>query len=133
MATNELDLAEAFTAKEQPAKKPKFRPDLISGVTSGMFEPRGPYYLIERDELPAVTKIGTNATLHMPDTNREAPRWGTIIAAGDGWWLPDGTIKPLRYKVGERVIFSRHAGEEMPLEDGLFLSMREEDIRGRIK
>ncbi|HWQ36635.1 MAG TPA: co-chaperone GroES [Blastocatellia bacterium] len=71
--------------------------------------------------------------LYIPDTAKEKPQQGEIIAVGDGRILENGERVPLDLKVGDRVLFGRYAGNEIKLEDEELLIMRESDILGVVE
>lgn len=64
----------------------------------------------------------------IPDTAKEKPQEGKVIAVGKGKLLEDGKIIPLTVKEGNRVLFSKYAGTEVKIEGEEFLIMREDDI-----
>jgi len=66
----------------------------------------------------------------IPDTAKEKPQQGKVIAVGTGIILKDGTISPLQVKPGDRVIFNKYGGTEIKLGDEDYLVMREDDILG---
>jgi chaperonin GroES len=66
----------------------------------------------------------------IPDTAKEKPVQGEIVAVGEGKRDKDGKRMPLDVKVGDRVVFSRYGGNEVKVGDDEFLIMREEDILG---
>ncbi len=69
----------------------------------------------------------------IPDTAKEKPIQGEIIAAGNGKILENGDVRPLDVKAGDRVIFSKYAGTEIKLDGEEYLMMREDDILGVIE
>ncbi len=69
----------------------------------------------------------------IPDTAKEKPVQGEIIAAGKGKILENGDVRPLDVKAGDRVIFSKYAGTEIKLDGNEYLMMREDDILGVIE
>lgn len=66
----------------------------------------------------------------IPDTAKEKPIQGEIIAVGLGRVTEDGKIRPLDVKKGDRVLFGKYAGTEIKIDGDEFLMMREEDILG---
>jgi len=66
----------------------------------------------------------------IPDTAKEKPVQGEIIAVGHGRVSEDGKIRPLDVKKGDRVLFGKYAGTEIKIDGDEFLMMREEDILG---
>ncbi|RME85641.1 MAG: co-chaperone GroES [Zetaproteobacteria bacterium] len=69
----------------------------------------------------------------IPDTAKEKPQQGEVIAAGNGKILEDGKVRPLDVKPGDRVIFSKYAGTEIKIDGEEYLIMREDDILGVIE
>ena len=66
----------------------------------------------------------------IPDTAKEKPQQGKIIAVGKGRRSEDGAVVPLDVKVGDRILFGKYAGSEIKVEGEEHLIMREEDILG---
>jgi chaperonin GroES len=66
----------------------------------------------------------------IPDSAKEKPIQGKIIAVGKGKSLENGDVRPLDVKEGDTVIFSTYAGTEIKLDGEAFLMMREDDILG---
>ena len=66
----------------------------------------------------------------IPDTAKEKPVQGEIIAVGQGRLSEDGKLRPLDVKKGDRVLFGKYAGTEIKIDGDEFLMMREEDILG---
>lgn len=69
----------------------------------------------------------------IPDTAKEKPQEGEVIAVGAGKKLDSGERVPLDVKAGDRVLFGKYAGTEVKLDDQEFLIMREDDILGVIE
>ena len=74
----------------------------------------------------------TSGGIIIPDTAKEKPQRGEIVATGKGRVTEDGKTLPLEVKVGDRVLFGKYSGTELKLEGSEFLMMREEDILGVI-
>ena len=85
--------------------------------------------LVRRIEEKETVKGG----IIIPDTAKEKPIEGQVIAVGNGKVLEDGKVRPLDVKVGDRVLFSKYAGTEIKVEGEEHLMMREEDILGVIE
>jgi chaperonin GroES len=66
----------------------------------------------------------------IPDTAKEKPAQGEIIAVGQGRVSEDGKLRPLDVKKGDRVLFGKYSGTEIKIDGEEFLMMREEDILG---
>src|SRR5919205_2717933 len=69
----------------------------------------------------------------IPDTAKEKPQEGEIIAVGEGKKLDNGERVPLDVKEGDRVLFGKYAGTEIKLDGDEYLIMREDDILGVIE
>ncbi|PIU53895.1 MAG: co-chaperone GroES [Deltaproteobacteria bacterium CG07_land_8_20_14_0_80_60_11] len=80
--------------------------------------------LVKRIEEVQVTKGG----ILIPDTAKEKPIEGKVIAVGPGKMSDAGNRMPLQLKEGDRVLFGKYAGTEIKMEDEEYLMMREEDI-----
>lgn len=68
----------------------------------------------------------------IPDTAKEKPQEGKIIAVGPGKTTEDGKVLPLAVKKGDKVIFGKYAGTEIKLDGEDYMLMREDDILGII-
>ena len=68
----------------------------------------------------------------IPDTAKEKPQQGRVIAAGAGKILDDGTRQPPDVKAGDRILFGKYSGQEVRLDGEDYLIMREEDVLGVI-
>lgn len=64
----------------------------------------------------------------IPDTAKEKPIKGEVLAIGNGKVLENGDIRPLDVKVGDKVLFGKYAGTEVTVDDQELLVMREDDI-----
>jgi chaperonin GroES len=70
--------------------------------------------------------------LFIPDTAKEKPQQGELIAVGDGQILESGKRIPLDLKVGDHVLFGKNAGMDVVIGDEDYVIMREREILGRI-
>ena len=75
----------------------------------------------------------TKGGIIIPDTAKEKPIEGKVIAVGNGKVQEDGKVRPLDVKAGDRVLFSKYAGTEVKIDGDEHLIMREEDILGVIE
>jgi chaperonin GroES len=66
----------------------------------------------------------------IPDTAKEKPQRGEIVATGKGRVTEDGKVTPLDVKVGDQVLFGKYSGTELKLGGSEYLMMKEEDILG---
>lgn len=64
----------------------------------------------------------------IPDTAKEKPQQGEVIAAGEGKIREDGTRQPLEVNPGDRVLFGKYSGSEVKIDDEEYLIMREDEI-----
>ena len=69
----------------------------------------------------------------IPDTAKEKPQEGEVVAIGQGKRLEDGKLIPLDVKVGDRILFGKYSGSEIKLEGEEFLIIREDEILGVIE
>lgn len=75
----------------------------------------------------------TAGGLYIPDSAKEKPQRGEIVAAGKGRITEDGKVLPLEVKVGDKILFSKYAGTEIKFDGSEFLMMREEDVLGIVQ
>jgi chaperonin GroES len=68
--------------------------------------------------------------LRIPDSAKEKPQEGEVVAAGKGKRLEDGKLEPLDVKVGDRILFGKYSGSEIKLDGQEYLIMREDDVLG---
>jgi chaperonin GroES len=87
-------------------------------------KPLGDRIVVQRQEAGEKTKGG----IILPDTAKEKPQIGKVLAVGDGKILKDGKVQPLQVKKGDTVLFSSYAGDEFKLGNEKVLLMREEDV-----
>ena len=86
--------------------------------------PLGDRVVLKRAEAESKTAGG----IVLPDTAKDKPQRGEIVAVGDGYLKENGKKVPLSVKEGDRVIFSSYAGEEINVGDDEYLLLRESDI-----
>ncbi len=86
--------------------------------------PLGDRVVLKREEAVGKTAGG----IVLPDSAKDKPQRGQIVAVGDGHVKSDGTRLPLTVKEGDRVIFSPYAGEEIRMDDHDYVLLREQDI-----
>ena len=92
-------------------------------------KPLGDRILVEPLEEQEVKKGG----IIIPDTAKEKPQEGKVIAIGKGKVLEDGKVLPLEVKVGQKILFSKYSGTEVKLEGEEHLIIKEEDILGIVE
>jgi len=88
-------------------------------------QPLGDRVVVEREEAKSTTAGG----IVLPDTAKDKPQKGKVVAIGDGRVAKDGKRRPLQVKVGDQVLFTSYAGDEFKLSgEQKVLLMREDDI-----
>jgi chaperonin GroES len=75
----------------------------------------------------------TKGGIIIPDTAKEKPIEGKVIAVGNGKVLEDGKVRSLDVKAGDRILFTKYAGTEVKLDGEEHLIIREEDILGVVE
>lgn len=93
-------------------------------------QPLGDRIVVKAMEAKEVTKGG----IVLPETAKEKPQEGKVIAVGKGRTLNNGQLQPLEVKVGDRVLYGRYGSTEITTSEGEeLLVMKEEDVLGIIK
>ena len=69
----------------------------------------------------------------IPDTAKEKPQEGEVVAAGEGKYRDDGSRQPLDVQAGDRVLFGKYSGSEVKIDNEELLIMREDEILGIIQ
>jgi chaperonin GroES len=80
--------------------------------------------IVKRIEEEETTKGG----IIIPDTAKEKPSEGKVIAVGNGKLLDNGKLQPLEVKAGDKVLFGKYAGTDIKVDGEEHLIMREDDI-----
>ncbi|GIV55492.1 MAG: co-chaperone GroES [Chlorobi bacterium NICIL-2] len=80
--------------------------------------------IVRPSEPEEVTKGG----IIIPDTAKEKPMQGEVVAVGNGKVTEDGKVLPLSVKVGDKVLYGKYAGTEIKIDGEDYLIMRESDI-----
>jgi len=80
--------------------------------------------LVERLEEKEIKKGG----IIIPDTAKEKPQEGKVIAVGNGKVTDEGKKIPLDVKAGDRILFGKYSGSEVKIDDKEYLIMREDDV-----
>ena len=85
--------------------------------------------LVKRLEETTKTKGG----IIIPDTAKEKPQEGEVVAVGKGRVLEDGSQRALDVKKGDRILFGKYSGTDVKIDDEDYLIMREDDVLGVIE
>ena len=85
--------------------------------------------IVKRIEEEDTTKGG----IIIPDTAKEKPSEGKVIAVGNGKLLDTGKLQPLEVKAGDKVLFGKYSGTDITIEGEEHLIMREDDVLGIIE
>jgi chaperonin GroES len=93
-------------------------------ATATQLKPLGDRLLVQPTPREEMTKSG----IVLPDTAKERPQEGTILAAGPGAILEDGTRGTMDVSVGQKVLFQKYAGTEFKLEEEELLILSQKDI-----
>jgi chaperonin GroES len=92
-------------------------------------QPLGDRVLIKRLEAEEKTKGG----IVLPDTAKEKPQKGEVVAVGKGRILESGKVEPLEVKKGDKVLFGKYSGNEITYKEEEYLILKEEDILAILK
>jgi chaperonin GroES len=93
------------------------------------FQPLGDRVLVKPVEQKEVKKGG----IIIPETAKEKPQEGEIIAIGKGKITNDGKVLPMDVKPGDKILYGKYSGTEVKLDDVEYLIMSQEDILGIVK
>jgi chaperonin GroES len=80
--------------------------------------------VVKRIEEQETTRSG----IIIPDSAKEKPQEGEVVAVGQGKRLEDGTLTALEVKTGDRILFGKYSGNEITLEGTDYIIMREDDV-----
>lgn len=92
-------------------------------------KPLGDRVLVKRDDTADEQSAGG---IIIPDTAKEKPQRGTVVAAGPGATKDDGKRAPMEVKEGDKVLFGKYSGTEVKLDGEEYVIMHENDILGII-
>jgi len=98
----------------------------MTTATKTKLRPLHDRILVKRIEEEEVRRGG----IIIPDTAKEKPQEGKVIAVGTGKVTEDGKTIPLTVKVGDRILFGKYSGSEVKIDDEEYLILREEDVLG---
>jgi len=98
-------------------------------TVSVKLRPLGDRVVVKATSRETVTKSG----IVLPDTAKEKPQEGEILAAGPGKVLDNGKRVTLEVKVGQKILFAKYAGTEVKMDGEEYLILRESDIMGIVE
>jgi len=98
-------------------------------LTNVKIQPLGDRVLVKPVEAKEVKKGG----IIIPDTAKEKPQEGKVVAAGKGKITEDGKVLPMEVKPGDRILYGKYSGTEIKIDDEEHLIMHQDDILGILK
>ena len=87
-------------------------------------KPLGDRIIIKQLEAQEKTKSG----LVLPDSAKEKPQEGKVLAVGSGKLLDDGAVKSLEVKTGDKILYGKYSGTEVRIQEEDYVILREEDV-----
>ncbi|HEV7199872.1 MAG TPA: co-chaperone GroES [Candidatus Limnocylindria bacterium] len=93
-------------------------------ATKTQLKPLGDRLVVKPTPREEMTKSG----IVLPDTAKERPQEGTVLAVGPGRTLDDGTREPMELSVGQKILFQKYAGTEFKLDEDELLILSQKDI-----
>lgn len=93
-----------------------------------MLKPLGDRVVVKAVEAKEVKKGG----IIIPDTAKEKPQEGEVVAVGKGKIADDGKVIPMEVNVGDRVLYGKYSGTEVKIDDVEYLVMHQDDVLGII-
>ena len=91
-------------------------------------KPLGDRLIVQASEEDEVTASG----IVLPDTAKEKPQKGKVLAVGDGEFKEDGSRRPLDVKKGDEVLYSKYGGTEITVDGDELLVLRESDVLAKV-
>lgn len=98
-------------------------------ATKIKIHPLGDRLIIKAAEAKEIKKSG----IIIPDTAKEKPQEGEVVAVGKGKMTDEGKLIPMEIKAGDIVLYGKYSGTEIKINDEEYLIMREEDVLGIVK
>lgn len=77
---------------------------------------------------PVDAETKTASGIYLPDTAKEKPQMGVVMALGNGHVAPDGKVRPMSVKVGQKVMYKKWGGNEVKIENEEWMIVEEKDI-----
>jgi chaperonin GroES len=104
-------------------------PYLLRKENAMKFKPLRDRVLVKYSEEAEKTAGG----LYIPETAKEKPQKGEVVAVGAGKVTDDGKLQPMSVKVGDIVLFDKYSGSKVTMDDVEYLIIREEDVLGIVE
>ncbi len=98
-------------------------------LTGVKIQPLGDRVLVKPIEAKEVKKGG----IIIPDTAKEKPQEGKVVAVGKGKIAEDGKLMPMELKAGDRILYGKYSGTEIKIDDEEHLIMHQDDVLGILK
>ena len=98
-------------------------------ATKIKIQPLGDRVILKAVEPKEVKKSG----IIIPETAKEKPQEGEVVAVGKGRTAEDGKLIPMEVKAGDHVLYGKYSGTEIKINDEEYLIMREEDVLGIVR
>lgn len=98
-------------------------------LTKVKIQPLGDRVLVKAVEEKEVKKGG----IIIPDTAKEKPQEGEVVAVGKGKTTEDGKLLPMEVKAGDRILYGKYSGTEIKIDDQEYLIMHQDDILGLLR
>jgi chaperonin GroES len=98
-------------------------------LTKVKIQPLGDRVLVK----PIENKETKRGGLIIPDSAKEKPQEGEVVACGNGKVTDDGKVLPMDVKAGDRVLYGKYSGDEIKIDEVAHLIMRQDDILGILK
>lgn len=98
-------------------------------ATKIKIQPLGDRLILKAVEAKEIKKSG----IIIPDTAKEKPQEGLVVAVGKGKLTEEGKLIPMEVKTGDTVLYGKYSGTEIKINDEEYLIMREEDVLGIVR
>jgi chaperonin GroES len=126
--TRYLSLVDSFGTLIHRVPRPVATSDRTNGGTRMKLKPLGDRLIVKPIEEEETTASG----IVLPDTAKEKPQKGKVVAVGDGAINEDGSRRPLDVSDGDEVLYSKYGGTEVTVEDEELLVLRESDVLAKV-
>src|ERR1017187_3728928 len=115
-----------FGLRNPESHRPQTQKQIHGGCTLMKIRPLYDRIVVKRIEEKETMQGG----LYIPDSAKEKPLEGEVVAVGKGKRLEDGKVVPLDVEVGNRILFGKYSGSDIKLDGDEFMIMREDEVLG---